>query len=140
MLVSPPGISGKRRCSTPRVQEMIKFKSASFAAALLLAAPSLASAQINSSGPSVYLQCDGNPPHRSVGEMLGRALLLTATLGVAGLGENQDPSKRAQSVEGVDACDAALLGESDPIRKVQLMLARSVHHIEAKDFAAALDD
>lgn len=104
-----------------------------------MASPSVA--QIQGFGdPSDYLRCDGNPAHRSAGELLGRALLLTATLGVAGMGETQDVSKRAYGMAGGDACDAALLHESDPIRKVQLKLARSIHHIETKDYEAALED
>jgi hypothetical protein len=119
---------------------MTNFRPAFLAVALLLATTTLSSAQTKSPGPSVYLQCDGNPPHRSTGELLGRALLLSATLGLAGQGEIQDVSKRAHGIEGVDACDAALLQESDPIRKVQLMLARSIHHIETGDYTAALED
>ncbi len=119
---------------------MTNFRPAYLAVALLLAATSLSSAQTKSASPSVYLQCDGNPPHRSTGELLGRALLLSATLGLAGQGEVQDVSKRAHGIDGVDACDAALLQENDPARKVQLMLARSIHHIETRDYPAALED
>ncbi len=113
---------------------------AGLAVALLLATTSLLSAQTKTPGPSAYLLCDGNPPHRSTGELLGRALLLSATLGLAGQGEVQDVSKRAHGNEGVDACDAALLQETDPIRMVQLMLARSIHHLETGDNTAALED
>ncbi|HKD48771.1 MAG TPA: hypothetical protein VKB67_13880 [Rhizomicrobium sp.] len=119
---------------------MTKFRSAFLAVAWLSATTNMAFAQIGTGDPSAYLRCDGNPAHRSAGELLGRVLLLTATLGLAGRGEVQDVSKLAYGIDGVNACDAALLGESDPIRKVQLMLARSIHHVEAKDYPAALED
>jgi hypothetical protein len=119
---------------------MLNVRSTCLVAALLpvLIAPALA--QTAASGPSAYLRCDGNPPHRSTGELIGRALLLGATMGLAGKGETQDASKRAYGIDGVDACTAALQGESDPLRKVQLMLARSVHQLERGDFGNALDD
>jgi hypothetical protein len=116
------------------------FWRSSAAAAFLLASGGAALAQGKPAEPSVYLRCDGNPPHRSTGEMLGRALLLTATLGVAGQGEVQDVSKRAMGNDGIDACTQALQSETDPVRKVQLMLARSIHRIEAGDYAGAADD
>ena len=119
---------------------MIHFRFHILATAFLLAAGGVASAQTKPAEPSVYLRCDGNPPHRSTGEMLGRALLLTATLGVAGQGEVQDVSKRAIGNDGIDACTQALQSETDPIRKVQIMLARSIHRVEAGDYAGAADD
>jgi hypothetical protein len=120
--------------------EMTNCKSAFLALGWLLVTSDMALAQIGTGDPSAYLRCDGNPAHRSVGEALGRVVLLTATLGLAGLGEVQDVSKRAQGLDGIEACDTALLQESDPIRKVQLTLARSIHDIEANNFANALDD
>jgi hypothetical protein len=119
---------------------MTNFRPAGFAVALLLATTGVSSAQTAPAGPSVYLQCDGNPPHRSTGELLGRALLMSATLGLAGQGEVQDVSKRAYGTSGVDACDAALLQESDSTRKVLLTLARAIHNIEAGNNAAAQED
>src|SRR5579862_3981490 len=91
---------------------MADFRLTYYAVALLLATTAMSSAETAPAGPSVYLRCDGNPPHRSTGELLGRALLLSATLGLAGQGETQDMSKRAHGLDGVDACDAALLQEN----------------------------
>ena len=89
---------------------------------------------------SVFLRCDGAPAHRTAAETAGRLLLIMATAGLAGPGELRDTSKRLKGGEAVTACDAALAGESDAIRKVQLTLARAVHQIEAKNFEAALSD
>jgi len=63
-----------------------------------------------------------------------------ATAGLAGPGERADVSKRLSGAEGVTACTQALAGETDEIRKVQLTLARAIHHIEAKEYQPALDD
>ena len=89
---------------------------------------------------SVFVRCDGAPAHRTAAETAGRLLLIMATAGLAGPGELRDTSKRLKGAEAVSACDAALAGESDAIRKVQLTLARAVHQIEAKNFDAALSD
>lgn len=90
--------------------------------------------------PSVYLLCDGSPAHRSGAELAGRILLIMATGGLAGPGEKADATKRAMGAEGVTACDSALSSETDPIRRMQLTLARAVHHLEADEFEAALSD
>ena len=89
---------------------------------------------------SAYVRCDGFPPHRSAGELAARVLLIMATAGLAGPGERADINKRQSGADGVAACTAALAGETDEIRKVQLMLARAIHHIEAKDYPSALSD
>jgi len=89
---------------------------------------------------SVYVRCDGFPPHRSAGELAARLLLIMATAGLAGPGERADVGKRLTGADGVAACTQALAGETDEIRRVQLTLARAIHHIEAKDYQAALDD
>jgi len=87
---------------------MFHFKPAWLAAGLLLMAAGPALGQAKAADASVYLRCDGNPAHRSIGESLGRALVLSATLGLAGKGETQDVSKRAYGVDGADACLLAL--------------------------------
>lgn len=118
---------------------MARWRSLAAACLLTSALPSaLASPARADSADS--LKCDGAPTQISPGELIGRALLLTATLGIAGRPPQQDVSQRARGLNGVAACDAAMLEERAPIRKVQLMLARAVHHIEASDYAAALDD
>ncbi len=89
---------------------------------------------------SVYLRCDGLPPHQSGADIAARIVLIMATAGLAGPGEQADTSKRLTGAEAVSACDKAIASESDPIRKVQLTLARAVHHIETKNYEAALAD
>jgi hypothetical protein len=89
---------------------------------------------------SAFLQCDGSPPHRSGAELAGRLLLVMATAGIAGVGEKADASKRLKGDEGVAACTDAIGRETDSVRTVQLTLARAIHHIEAKQFEAALSD
>ncbi|MGD0189936.1 MAG: hypothetical protein ABSD74_04260 [Rhizomicrobium sp.] len=89
---------------------------------------------------SVYVRCDGFPAHHSGAEIAARVLLIMATAGLAGPGERADTSKRLTGADAVAACDAAIAGETDPTRKIQLTLARAVHHIEAKQFDAALAD
>lgn len=89
---------------------------------------------------SVFLRCDGAPAHRTGAETAGRILLIMATAGLAGPGELKNTAKRLTGPEAVAACDTALGTEADPIRKVQLTLARAIHHIEAKNFEAALTD
>jgi hypothetical protein len=118
------------------------------AAAFLLATATQSFAQIAETVPtstkpdlgSVYVRCDGHPPHRTAADIAGRLLLIMGTAGLAGPGEGVNISKRLTGADAVAACDAALADETDPIRKVELILARAVHHIEAKDFEAALAD
>lgn len=118
---------------------MRRIRGMVLAAVLMLGAKDAAHGQAKSDG-SVYLRCDGMPAHISVGDAVGRALLLGFTLGIAGNPEIQDASKRLYGNDGVEACDLAIQDESDAMRKVQLMLARSIHQIEKGDYAAALED
>ena len=130
---------------------MHKRTLAVLAAVLAMAHPALAEtgssqpapsapASSNSTDGSVYVRCDGFPPHHSAAEIAARIVLIMATAGLAGPGELADTSKRLSGAEGVAACDAAIANETDPTRKMQLTLARAIHHIEAKDYAAALAD
>ena len=89
---------------------------------------------------SVYVRCDGYPPHRSGADIAARVVLIMATAGLAGPGEMADTKKRLTGAEGVAACDAAIASETDPIRKVQLTLARVGHDVETKNYEAALAD
>src|SRR3954469_13434350 len=98
---------------------MVKVRLVCIAAAMLAAAPAPLLAQAKTDA-SVYLRCDGMPAHISIGNALGRALLLSFTMGLAGNPETQDASKRAYGRDGVEACDAAIQGESDTARKAQL--------------------
>ena len=91
--------------------------------------------------PSHYLRCDGLPDNMSVGESAARLISLSLVVGLlAPPHESADISKRYVGAEGVAACDAALAGESDEVRRAQLILARAIHHIEAKEYDAAIAD
>ncbi|HTT96664.1 MAG TPA: hypothetical protein VMF58_01330, partial [Rhizomicrobium sp.] len=109
-------------------------------APLVLMNQAVAETKSDWNSPSNYLLCDGSPAHRSGAELAGRLLLIMATGGLAGPGEKADASKRATGAAGVKACDDAISRETDPVRKVQLTLARSVHHLEADEYDAALLD
>lgn len=116
---------------------------ASLAVAMLFTANAPALAQAHAPArpdASAYLRCDGMTAHRSTGELLGRALLLGATMGIAGKGENNDASKRAYGLDGVEACDLAISSETDTMRKIQLVQARAIHRIELGDYNLALQD
>jgi len=92
---------------------------------------------------SAYLQCDGRPRVRSQGELLADIGLITVTGGLFGFidkPEQPNASKRLAGLPGVAACNAALATDTIPLRRAQLTLARSVHHIEAKDYDSAIID
>jgi|GEM_PF-3119758 hypothetical protein len=89
---------------------------------------------------SFALRCDGRPPHRSIGEIAGRVLLIMATSGLAGPGETADTGKRLKGDEAIRACTAAIAEETDTDRKIELTLARAVHFLEVKNYEDALKD
>lgn len=90
---------------------------------------------------SVHVRCDGNPDNVSAAETAARVIAITAVVGLLLPGpERADVSKRLKGSEGVAACTQALAGESNALRRVQLILARAVHHIEAGNFDAAMAD
>lgn len=107
------------------------------ACGLLAFTPAPALADDEGSG---YVRCDGRPSSMGAGEMAARLLVIMATSGLAGGGEQADPGKRVDGKAGVAACDEALTTEKDAIRRVELTLARSVHNVEADDYEAALAD
>jgi hypothetical protein len=93
---------------------------------------------------SNYLQCDGAPNNMTAGETTARLIGAVTLLALfAPPPESYDASKRKLAAEGVAACSALIDGEKkegNPARRVQLILARAIHRIEAKDYQAALDD
>ncbi len=89
---------------------------------------------------SAFLQCDGQPKIITVGEALADVVLITGTLGLFHPGERGDVNKRLEGEPGVVACDRALTENTTSLRKAQLVLARAIHHIEAKQYDAALAD
>jgi hypothetical protein len=54
--------------------------------------------------------------------------------------EGADASARLSGAEGVAICDSALSSESNDVRRTQLILARAIHHIEAGQHQAAIED
>ena len=93
---------------------------------------------------SNYLQCDGAPNNMTAGETTARLIGAVTLLALfAPPPEYYDASKRKFGAEGVAACSALIDGEKregNPARRVQLILGRALHRIEAKDYQAALDD
>lgn len=93
---------------------------------------------------SNYVQCDGNPNNMSAGETIARLIGIVALIGLfAPSPEAPDASKRKFGEAGVAACSKLLddpSGERNVVRRIPLMLARAIHHIEAKNYAAAVDD
>jgi hypothetical protein len=74
-------------------------------------------------------------------ETAARLIALSLVVGLlAPQHESADLSKRFTGAEGVGACDAALANETNEVRRGQLLLARAIHHIEAKAYDAAIAD
>ncbi|MET0310333.1 MAG: hypothetical protein ABW023_16630 [Sphingomonas sp.] len=93
---------------------------------------------------SLYLQCDGQPNNMTTGESAARLLGAVTLLGLfAPRVEAADASKRKFGAEGVSVCTALLDGEKkegNPSRRVDLLLGRAIHQIEAKNYQAAITD
>lgn len=88
---------------------------------------------------SPFVLCDGRTGHVSGGMRLFRALAVTATLGVSELGTTKDDgSKRASGTDGADACTTALTQEENGERRVELLMAKTIHLLEAKKVDEAL--
>jgi hypothetical protein len=95
-------------------------------------------------GPSNHVLCDGSPNNMSSGETAARFLGAVTLLGIfAPPPESADPSARKFGKEGVAACNLILNGEKSEgnlKRRIELIQARALHEIEAKDYDAALND
>lgn len=93
---------------------------------------------------SHYLRCDGEPNNMTGGEGFARLIGAATLLGIfAPAPETPDPSKRLFAEKGVEACTYLIDGgkaEGNVIRRIPLILARALHQIEAKNYAAALAD
>jgi tetratricopeptide (TPR) repeat protein len=114
------------------------FLTRAWCAGALLAtlAPQTASAQ---RGPSLHVQCDGHPDNVSDGETAARILGAVTLLGLfAPAPESSDESSRLYGAEGVRVCTDLLTRERHDVRRAQLRLANAIHHIEARDFEAAI--
>lgn len=94
--------------------------------------------------PSFHLRCDGKPPHMSGGESFARFMGAVTLLGLfAPRPEQADPEKRLKGAEGIAACNELIDGphaESNGLRRLELILARSIHRMEAKDYTGAFGD
>ncbi len=93
---------------------------------------------------SHYVQCDGHPNNVTSGETVARLIGAVTLLGLfAPPPEAPDASKRKFGADGVAACSALIDGdkrEGNPARRVGLLMGRAIHHIEAKDYDAAIAD
>lgn len=93
---------------------------------------------------SLYLQCDGKPNNMTTGESAARLLGAVTLLGLfAPRAESADASKRKRGEDGVAACSPLIEGErmeGNAARRVDLILGRAIHHIEAKKYEAAIAD
>jgi hypothetical protein len=114
------------------------------ALSILLAPATPAFAQANAKPGSAYVQCDGQPDNWTDGETAARLIGAVTLLGLfAPPHEAADASKRKFGTDGVAACTSLLSGEhqeSNPKRRLGLILGRAVHQIEAKNYPAAVAD
>lgn len=103
-----------------------------------------AHAQSGDKPGSAYVQCDGQPNNMSDGETAARVLGAVTLIGLfAPPPESADASKRKFGSAGVAACTSLLEGErreGNPQRRLGLLLGRAIHHIEAKNYEAAVAD
>jgi hypothetical protein len=125
----------------------MKFRHLLAAASLLslCAQPVLAADKKVEKGPSRYLRCDGQPNNTTAGESAARLLGALTLLSIfAPSPEAPDASARKFGEEGVKACSSLIDGvediEGNPIRRLELILARAIHQIEAKNYEAAIAD
>jgi hypothetical protein len=122
-----------------------RFCLSASALGLLLAPIQAANAQTAAEKPgSAYVQCDGQPNNVTAGETAARLVGAVTLLGLfAPPPEAPDASKRKFGAAGVAVCTSLLAGgsqEGNPGRRLGLYLARAIHQIEDKKYAAAIAD
>ena len=103
-----------------------------------LAAPELAHADASS---AQYRGCDGYGAASSEGDGMTTRASFLFIFNPPGYG-NTDTSQTRAEQAGVEDCDAALsdLPEQHWMRKVSLLRARALHHLEALDSVSAIGD
>ena len=114
---------------------------AAFAVATALTTPAFAQSTATTAPKPVFpfVLCDGRTGHVSGGLRLFRALAAMGTLGVSELGTTKDDdSKRAKGKDGVTACTTALAQEQNGERRVELVIAKTIHLLEDNDLDQAL--
>ncbi|MBP7952074.1 MAG: hypothetical protein KAZ17_01175 [Sphingorhabdus sp.] len=119
-----------------------------FTSALLLASQSAVTpglAQTKAGGPSRHVQCDGQPNNTTAGETAARLIGAITLLGLfAPAKEAPNPSARLFGDKGVEVCNSLLEGtenvENNPVRRLELLLGRALHYIEAKKYDSAIAD
>lgn len=89
--------------------------------------------------PSAYVRCDGLPDNVTAGETAARLLGAVTLLGLfAPAHEAPDASQRLAAAAGLAACNEALAGESNDVRRVQLIQAIALHQIEGGHYDEAI--
>ena len=119
----------------------MQFKALGLAASVAAIAIGLSSPTMaqRRAGPSLHVQCDGNPDNVSSGETAARLLGAVTLLGLfAPPPEQRNQSARLHGAEGIRVCSDLLTRESNDVRRAQLRLANALHHIEARDFEGAI--
>ncbi|MBS0409281.1 MAG: hypothetical protein JSR86_05155 [Proteobacteria bacterium] len=107
------------------------------------APPSAPPAASSAHPGSNFVQCDGEPRQIKAAEAAADIALITGSLGLYGLLkpiETGDKNKRLAGAEGVAACERALTEDTTNLRRAQVVLARAIHHIEAKQYDEAVAD
>ncbi|UVO55288.1 hypothetical protein [Sphingomonas sp. SUN039] len=103
----------------------------------------LAIASTPARAASDYVQCDGQAKGMDFAEGLARFTVILGSLGLFGSPEQDNAAERRFGQEGVDACTRAVddgRGKGNDLRRSRLLLARAIHHVEAKNLDAALAD
>ena len=114
----------------------LNYLAGAAASVLLLASPAMAER-----APSEHIRCDGNPDNVTAGETAARLVGAVTLLGLfAPAHETPDASQRLAGEPGIAICNAALDGESNDVRRAELILAGAIHQIEAGHYDAAITE
>ncbi len=109
-----------------------------------LACLALATAPAAARETSDWVRCDGLAKPEPISTTLGRLVLVSSTFGLFGMPERDSPELRARAAAGVAACTAVLDGgvltDDYWVRRINVLRARAIHHLEAGDTDAMLAD